>query len=93
MPLRIAAKCREPAERAHFEEVVEPLLGDGVTWLGEVDREGKVALDDARHMRALLMEKGYASGAELRWVEDPRGRHNEVDWGRRFGDALPFLLK
>jgi glycosyltransferase involved in cell wall biosynthesis len=44
MPLRIAAKCREPAEQAYFEEVVEPLLGDGVTWLGEVDREDKIAL-------------------------------------------------
>jgi hypothetical protein len=26
-------------------------------------------------------------------VEDPKGRHNEVDWGRRFGEALPFLLQ
>ncbi|HTI34573.1 MAG TPA: glycosyltransferase family 4 protein [Miltoncostaea sp.] len=44
MPLRIAAKCREPAELEYFEEVVEPLLGDDVTWLGEVDQEGKIAL-------------------------------------------------
>ena len=56
-------------------------------------REGKVALDDARRMRDVLAEKGYTLGRELKWVEDPKGRHNEVDWGRRLGDALPFLLK
>jgi predicted alpha/beta superfamily hydrolase len=56
-------------------------------------REGKVAVDDARRMRDALVDKGYALGRELRWVEDPKGRHNEVDWGRRLGDALPFLLQ
>ncbi len=44
MPLRIAAKCREPAEREYFARTVEPLLGDDVTWLGEVDQAGKIAL-------------------------------------------------
>ena len=42
--LRIAAKCREPDERRYFEQVVAPLLGPGVEWLGEVDREGKLDL-------------------------------------------------
>ena len=56
-------------------------------------REGAKALDDARDMRDALVAKGYALGRELRWVEDPRGRHNEVDWGRRFGEAVTFLLK
>lgn len=55
-------------------------------------REGRVALDDARLMRDALIAKGYTLGRELRWIEDPDGRHTEVDWGRRFGDALPFLL-
>lgn len=59
MPLRIAAKCREPAERAYFAEAVEPLLGDGVTWLGEVDREGKVA----------LLEDAAALVFPIRWPE------------------------
>jgi glycosyltransferase involved in cell wall biosynthesis len=44
MPLRIAAKCREPAELEYFEREVEPLLGDDVAWLGEVDEAGKIAL-------------------------------------------------
>jgi hypothetical protein len=44
-------------------------------------------------MRDALIEKGYVPGSELRFVEDPRGHHNEVDWGRRFTDAVMFLLK
>ncbi len=43
-PLRIAAKMREPAEKAYFEAKVRPLLGADVTYLGEVDREAKVEL-------------------------------------------------
>jgi predicted alpha/beta superfamily hydrolase len=81
------------AGRSIFSTVRSSAYMPGRIYLDIGGREGKVALDDARHMRAVLMEKGYVSGPELRWVEDPRGRHNEVDWGRRFGDALPFLLK
>jgi glycosyltransferase involved in cell wall biosynthesis len=42
--LVIAAKMREPAERDYFEEEVEPLLGDSVTFLGEVDKAARVRL-------------------------------------------------
>lgn len=41
MRLKIAAKMREPHERAYFEEFVEPHLGDDVIYLGEVDAVGK----------------------------------------------------
>jgi glycosyltransferase involved in cell wall biosynthesis len=41
IPLKIAAKMREPHEVAYFEEFVEPFLGDDVTYLGEVDADGK----------------------------------------------------
>lgn len=41
MRLKIAAKMREPHERAYFEEFVEPHLGDDVIYLGEVDAIGK----------------------------------------------------
>jgi glycosyltransferase involved in cell wall biosynthesis len=44
MQLRIAAKCRERAERDHFAEVVEPELGDDVVYLGEVGAEEKFDL-------------------------------------------------
>ncbi len=41
MRLKIAAKMREPHERAYFDEFVRPHLGDEVIYLGEVDVDGK----------------------------------------------------
>ena len=43
-PLRIAAKMREPEERAYFEAMVRPLLGTDVSYVGEVDRQAKIEL-------------------------------------------------
>jgi glycosyltransferase involved in cell wall biosynthesis len=40
----LAAKMREPAERAYFAEMVEPLLGDDAHYLGEVSHERKLEL-------------------------------------------------
>ncbi|EIE99061.1 glycosyltransferase family 4 protein [Saccharomonospora glauca] len=42
--LKIAAKCREPEEKAYFDREIAPLLGEGVEWLGEADRATKVEL-------------------------------------------------
>ncbi|MGH3024200.1 MAG: glycosyltransferase family 4 protein [Gaiellaceae bacterium] len=44
VPLRIAGKMREPAERQYFEDYVAPLLGDGIEYLGETSHGKKVAL-------------------------------------------------
>ena len=44
VPLRIAGKMREPAEREYFEEYVAPHLGDGIEYLGETSHGKKVAL-------------------------------------------------
>jgi glycosyltransferase involved in cell wall biosynthesis len=44
MPLRIAAKMREEAERAYFEERVKPLLGGDVEYVGEVGGHAKLDL-------------------------------------------------
>jgi len=44
VPLRIAAKMREPAERAWFETCVKPLLSEDITYIGEVGREDAVTL-------------------------------------------------
>ncbi len=44
VPLRIAAKMREPAEHAYFDEVVRPLLGSEVEYVGEVGGTEKQAL-------------------------------------------------
>jgi glycosyltransferase involved in cell wall biosynthesis len=44
IPLRIAAKMREPAEIAYFDAMVRPLLGGDVTYVDEVDRLAKFEL-------------------------------------------------
>jgi glycosyltransferase involved in cell wall biosynthesis len=44
LPLKIAAKMREPAEEQYFENEVKPLLGDDVVYIGEVDHEAKYEL-------------------------------------------------
>jgi glycosyltransferase involved in cell wall biosynthesis len=41
VPLLIAAKMREPAERRYFEEVIRPQLGRDVDYIGEVGGEEK----------------------------------------------------
>jgi glycosyltransferase involved in cell wall biosynthesis len=41
LPLKIAAKMREPHEHAYFDRFVRPHLGDDVEYLGEVDADGK----------------------------------------------------
>lgn len=44
VPLRIAAKMHEPAEREYFDAEVRPLLGGDVTYVGEMDRREKLEL-------------------------------------------------
>lgn len=44
VPLRIAAKMREPAEREYFEAEVRPLLNADVEYVGELTREDTAAL-------------------------------------------------
>jgi glycosyltransferase involved in cell wall biosynthesis len=44
MPLRIAAKMREPAELAFFEQSIAPLLGNEVEYVGEVGGRDKLDL-------------------------------------------------
>jgi glycosyltransferase involved in cell wall biosynthesis len=44
VPLRIAAKLREPREHEYFERQVRPMLGGDVEYLGEVSATDKVGL-------------------------------------------------
>ena len=44
LPLKIAGKMREPKEKDYFREFIEPHLGDGIEWLGEVTHGEKVEL-------------------------------------------------
>jgi len=44
VPLRMAAKLREPAEREYFEAQVKPLLCSDIEYLGELGGHDKLAL-------------------------------------------------
>ncbi len=59
---------------------------------------GKLYLDhgtrepSARRMKTLLLDKGYRLDADLRYVVETDGEHNEAAWARRLPEALRFLL-
>jgi glycosyltransferase involved in cell wall biosynthesis len=44
LPLKLAGKVRESKEREYFSEFVEPHLGKGIEYLGEVNHGAKVEL-------------------------------------------------
>jgi glycosyltransferase involved in cell wall biosynthesis len=44
LPLKLAGKRREAKEREYYEELVQPHLGDGIDYLGEVTHGEKVEL-------------------------------------------------
>jgi glycosyltransferase involved in cell wall biosynthesis len=44
VPLRMAAKLREPAEREYFDAAVKPLLGGDVEYIGELGAREKLQL-------------------------------------------------
>jgi glycosyltransferase involved in cell wall biosynthesis len=41
LPIVVAAKCNEPAERRYLQDKVRPLLGPHDTWFGEADAHDK----------------------------------------------------
>lgn len=67
LPLRIAAKCREPLEVDYFERFVRRHLGGGIEYLGEVGHDDKVEL--LRHARALLCPISWEEPFGLAMVE------------------------
>jgi len=67
LPLKLAGKLRHPNERRFFEQEVEPLLGDGVEYLGEVSRDQKVAL--MQGARALLFPIEWSEPFGLIMIE------------------------
>jgi glycosyltransferase involved in cell wall biosynthesis len=67
IPLRIAAKMREPREEAYFDEFVRPHLGDDVIFLGEVDAAGKREL--LASARALLNPISWAEPFGMAMLE------------------------
>lgn len=85
-PIKLAAKCQEPPERAYFDAEVRPRLGDGVEWLGEITgKEKQDALAAARCLLfplqweepfGMVLVESLASGTPV--VTMPRGAVPEI---------------
>ena len=84
-------KQSHAALQDQFEAANEVLVALGRS-AGDPDAVLTTIVESARRLRDVLLSRGYEEGRDLLWVEDAGGRHHESDWGRRFGDALPFLL-
>jgi len=91
VPLLIAAKMHEPAEKEYFEQAVRPLLGSGAEYIGEVGGREKVELlqnavcllnpIDWPEPFGMVMIEALATGTPV--VATPRGAAPEiVDHGK-----------
>ena len=75
-----------------FEFVEQSPLPMGRLYLDVGMAEGDSTLADARMLWTLLQDKATDSGAQIAYLEDPDGRHEEAAWGRRLAGALQFSL-
>lgn len=86
IPLKIAAKMREPAELDYFEETVRPALGSNAEFLGELSTEDKLELMGRSCVMlnpiqwdepfGLVMIEALATGTPV--VATPRGSVPEI---------------
>lgn len=64
----------------------------GRIYLDGGTEESAQMVEHLRRLEAILRAKGYRPGDTLRVVVDQGATHHESHWGRRFRNALPFLL-
>jgi len=86
VPLRMAAKLREPAEHEYFENAVKPLLSSEIEYLGELGTDDKLKLvgDSFALLNpiqwpepfGLVMIEALATGTPV--VATPRGAAPEI---------------
>ncbi len=81
------------ADGAILEVIARAPRVPGRLYVDIGSREGERSVGFARRLRDVLLAKGYEEGRDVRWIEDGAGVHNEAAWGRRFRQALPFLLE
>jgi glycosyltransferase involved in cell wall biosynthesis len=67
VPLIIAAKNREPAENHYYNTVIKPLLGPGISYIGEIGHDTKIELLGGA--RALLNPIQWAEPFGLVMIE------------------------
>ena len=75
------------ANGAVYGVVREQLVPGGRLYVDNGTRESS-----AQPLAALAVEKGYADGADLLYVQGKGDRHTEGAWARRLPRALRFLL-
>jgi predicted alpha/beta superfamily hydrolase len=81
------------AWRAIFRFLAEqPQRPVGRIHLDLGSEEGSETLQNVHELRSRLRDAGYVLGKDLSYVEEEGAEHNEAAWGRRFRDALPFLI-
>jgi predicted alpha/beta superfamily hydrolase len=80
------------ADGALLDLVADEPLPAGRIYLDLGTAEAPTLVDEVRRLRDLLEERGLTEGDRFRYVEDEDADHNETHWGRRFRQALPFLL-
>jgi predicted alpha/beta superfamily hydrolase len=80
------------AERAIFPCLEETAYVPGRLYLDVGTAEGKGVAEDARHMRELLVQKGFRLGEDFLYVEEEGAEHTESAWARRTKIAFRFLL-
>ncbi len=64
----------------------------GLMWAHRKIRGLRFASTQVRRLRDALIEKGWALGDELAFMEDEGAGHNEWAWGHRAPRALKFLF-
>jgi len=58
----------------------------------DADQRSRRYTERVRHLKALLVERGYQPPARLHYLEEKGARHRELAWRRRFEGAVRFFL-